>query len=77
MLGVLGGGENMSENLIGCLFTLGISLCKGMVGEGGVRTYLSPRWEASSQCASHCSSTQTAELVVILTFFAARVWEIR
>ena len=26
----------------------------------------SPRWKTSSRCASLCSSTQTAELVVIL-----------
>ena len=30
MLGMLGGGENISENLSGCLFTLGVSLHKGM-----------------------------------------------
>ena len=65
MLGMLGGGENMSENLSGCVFTLGISLHKGIV-EGGDTTYLSQRWEVSSRCASQCSSTQTAELVVIL-----------
>ena len=63
MFGMLGGGENMSENLSGCLFTLGISLDKG-TGGGGERTYLNPRWEASYQCASQCSSTQTVELVV-------------
>ena len=33
MLGMIGGGENMSENLSGCLFALRISLHKGM-GEG-------------------------------------------
>ena len=53
MLGVLGGGENMSENLSGCLFSLEISLHKEMVGggrTGGIdRTYLSQRREASSQ----------------------------
>ena len=32
---MLGSGENMSENLSGCLFTLGISLHKGMGGGGG------------------------------------------
>ena len=32
---MLGGGENMSENLSGCLFTLGISLHKGIGGGGG------------------------------------------
>ena len=57
----------MSENLSGCLFTLGIKLHKGMGGGGADRTYLSQRWEASSRCASQCCSTQTAELVVILT----------
>ena len=67
MLGMLGGGENMSENLSCCLFTLGISLHKGIAGGGADRTYLSPRREASSRCASQCSSTQTAELAVILT----------
>ena len=45
MLGMLGGGENMSENLSGCLCTLGrISLHKGMVvvgGGGGGRQNLS------------------------------------
>ena len=35
MIGMLGGGENMSENLSGCLFTLGISLHKGIGGGGG------------------------------------------
>ena len=35
MLGMLGGGENMSENLSGCLFSLEISLHKEMVGGGG------------------------------------------
>ena len=38
MLRMLGGGENMSENLSGCIFTLGISLHKGM---GGGRQNLS------------------------------------
>ena len=46
MLGMLRGGENMSENLSGCLFTLGISLHKrilhkgmmGMRGGGGGQT---------------------------------------
>ena len=58
----------MSENLSGCLFTLEISLHKE-VGGGGEeeRTYLIPRQEASSQCTSQCSSTQTAELIIILT----------
>ena len=39
MLGMLRGGENMSENLSGCLFTLGISLHKGILHKGmmGVR----------------------------------------
>ena len=59
MLGMLGSGENMSENLSGCLLTLGISLLKGIGGGGGGggadRAYLSQRWEASSQCASQCS----------------------
>ena len=32
MLGMLGSGENMTENLSGCLFTLGISLHKGIGG---------------------------------------------
>ena len=36
---MLGGGENMSENLSGCLLTLGISLHKGM-GEGAGQTEL-------------------------------------
>ena len=40
MLGMLGGGGNMSENLSGCLFTLGISLCKGMEVGGGEQTEL-------------------------------------
>ena len=35
MLGMLGGGENISENLIGCLFALGVSLLKRMGGGGG------------------------------------------
>ena len=35
MLGMLGGGENMSDNLSDCLFTLGISLHKGIGGGGG------------------------------------------
>ena len=65
MLRIFGSDENMSENLIGCLSTLKISLHKGM-GGGADRTYLNQRREASSQCASQCSSTQTAELVVIL-----------
>ena len=35
MLGMLGGGENMSENLSGCSFILGISLHRGTgVGVG-------------------------------------------
>ena len=34
MLGMLGSGEDMSENLSGCLFTLGISLHEGMVRGG-------------------------------------------
>ena len=67
MLRMPGGGENMSENLSGCLFTIGISLHEGIWGGGADRTYLSQRREASSRCASQCSSTQTAELVVILT----------
>ena len=55
---------------------------KGMgMGGGADRTYLSQRREASSRCASQCCSTQTAELVVILTacsiFFVAGVCEIR
>ena len=66
MLGMLGGGENMSENLSGCLFTLAYN-CIREPGGGADRTYLSQRREASSQCASQCCSTQTAELVVILT----------
>ena len=41
MLGMLGGGENMSENLSGCLFTLGISLHKGIGWGGGGRQNLS------------------------------------
>ena len=40
MFGMLGGGENMSENLSGCLFTLGISLHKGTGGGGGGQTEL-------------------------------------
>ena len=35
--------------------------------EGADRIYLSQRREASSRCASQCSGTETAELVVILT----------
>ena len=42
MLGMLGGGENMSENLSGCLFTLGISLHKG-IGGGGQTELISVR----------------------------------
>ena len=61
--------------------TLGISLHKGLGGGGGAdRTYLSQRREASSRCTSQCFSTQTAELVVILTacsIFLAGVYEIR
>ena len=34
MLAMLGDGENISENLSGCLFTLGVSLHKGMGGGG-------------------------------------------
>ena len=64
MLGMLGGDENTSGSLSGCLFTLAVSLHKG-IGERG-RQNLSQRREASSWCASQCSSTQTAELVVIL-----------
>ena len=37
MLGMLGGGENMSENVSGCLFTLGMSLHKGIWGGGGTQ----------------------------------------
>ena len=41
MLWMLGGGENMIENLSGCFFTLGISLHKGTVmGGGGGQTEL-------------------------------------
>ena len=40
---MLGGGENMSGNLCGCLFTLGISLHKGMVGGGGQTELISVR----------------------------------
>ena len=44
MLGMLGGGENISETLSGCLFTLGVSLHKRIWGGGGAdRTYLSQR----------------------------------
>ena len=45
MLRMLGGGENMSENLSGCLFTLGISLHKGIGGggEGGQTELISVR----------------------------------
>ena len=64
---MLGGGKNMSENLSGCLFNLGVSLHKETGGGGEGRQNLSQRREASSRCASQCSSTQTAELVVILT----------
>ena len=32
---ILGGGGKISENLSGCLFTLGVSLHKGMGGGGG------------------------------------------
>ena len=52
MLGMLGGGENMSENLSGCLFFIYtvISLHKKMggggAGGGEDRTYLSQRREA-------------------------------
>ena len=42
MLGMLGGGENMSENLNGCLFTFGISLDQG-IGEGGQTELISVR----------------------------------
>ena len=34
MLGMLGGGEIMSETLSGCLFILGVSLRKGIGGGG-------------------------------------------
>ena len=64
MLGMLGGGENISENLSGCLFTLGISLHKEIRG-GGDRTYLSQRREASSRCTSQyteCSSSGVCEI---------------
>ena len=37
MLGTVDGSENMSENLSGCLFILGISLHKGIGGEEGGR----------------------------------------
>ena len=60
---------NQGVTLSGCLFTSGILLHKGIGGGGGGgahRPYLSQRLEASSQCASQYSSTQTAELVVIL-----------
>ena len=70
----------MSENLSGCLLTLGVSLHKGMGGGGADKTYLSQRRKASSWCASQCSSTQTAELVVtngILNPFVAGVCKIR
>ena len=80
MLGMLGGGENMSENLSGCLFTLEISLHTGIGGGGAHRTYLSRRREASSRCASQCSNTHAAELVVILmacSMFCSWMCEVR
>ena len=43
MLGMLGGGKNMSENLGGCLFTLEISLHKEMGGGGGETDLISVR----------------------------------
>ena len=43
VLGMLGSGENISENLSGCLFTLGVSLQKGTGGGGADRTYFSQR----------------------------------
>ena len=53
MLGMLDSGENISEDLSGCLFTLRVLLHKGIGGGGGAdRTYVSQRWEASSWCAS-------------------------
>ena len=42
MLGMLGGGVNMSEHLCGCLFTLGISLHKE-IGGGGQTELISAR----------------------------------
>ena len=53
---MFGVGENMSENLSGCLFTLGISLHERMGGGGGGladRTYLGQRRKASSRCANN------------------------
>ena len=66
MLGMPGGGENMIENLSGCLFTLGISLHKG-TGGGGRQNLSQSEAGVFQWCASQCSSTQTAELAVILT----------
>ena len=68
MFGMLGGAENMSENLSGCSYLpLAYHCIREWRREGADRTYLSQRQEASSPCASQCSSTQTAQLVVILT----------
>ena len=43
MLGMLGGSENMSENLSGCLFTLGVSLHWGTGGGEGQTELVSIR----------------------------------
>ena len=38
------------------------------------RIYISQRQEVSSRCASQCSSTQTAELVVIMKACSIFLW---
>ena len=81
MLGMLGGGENMRENLSGFLFTLEISLHKGMGGQTELISVRGGRLPVSVPASALAHSTQTAELVVILTacsiFFVAGVCEIR
>ena len=68
MLGMLDGGENISEHLSACLFTLGVYHCIRELGGGGGggldRTYLSQRQEASSWCASQCSGTHDGKSFV-------------
>ena len=61
MLGVLGDGESINENLSGCLFTLGESLYKG--GGGGRQNLSQSEAEAPSRCASQCSSTHGGKMV--------------
>ena len=65
MLGMLGGGENMSKNLSGGLFILGISLHKGM-GEGQTEL-ISVRGGRLPVGVPANAVVQTAELGAILT----------